>query len=117
MDGDEKTHPPKTPRSRPLYSHIPKPSPIKQTPEPVPLSHSNVRPAVKSWPQSPMKAVFLNKDSNISFPAWEDPAAVSKRLEGMTEMMEKMASQMEGTTFEKKGMAEVLELYKAKGRS
>ncbi|KAF2426575.1 carboxy-terminal kinesin 2 [Tothia fuscella] len=46
--------------------------------------------------------------------AWEDPSAVHKRLESMEELMKNFHSQMEGTTFEKKGMSEVLELYKTK---
>lgn len=75
------------------------------------------KPRANSSPQkSPSRQLFLNKDTNLLAPiAWDAQGALDKRLESMQNIFENMKSQMEGTTFESKGMKDIIELLKTRG--
>jgi hypothetical protein len=65
-----------------------------------------------SCPPSPAKPLFLNKYSNLTEPtAWE-PNELEKRLKIMEAMQNQLQSQMEGTTFERSSMKEMMEMMK-----
>jgi hypothetical protein len=107
----------KTPR----HSQIPVSTPKKnlesslvkfQSPPPPTL----FKPRHSSPQKSPCRQLFLNKDSNVLAPiAWDAAGAVEKRLESMQSIFENMKNQMEGTTFESKGMKDIIEMLKSRG--
>lgn len=110
---------PETPRPT-QTSHIPVSTPKKI------FEHSVVKfqalptlskPRANSSPQkSPCRPRFMSKDTNLLAPiAWEVQGAIENRLENMQNLFLTMKSQMDGTTFESKGMKEIIELLKTRG--
>jgi hypothetical protein len=119
-EDEEHAHLPKTPCLK--HSHLPVATPRKVSPQlttfpempklcPPPLPKS----PTKSRPASPIKegARFLQKDSNIPAIEWEG-TTIDKRLESMESMLSTFRDTMGGTTFERKGLMDVIELLKAK---
>lgn len=129
--------PPKTPN---FPSHIPtasssrQGSPTRQTPAP---SHTPTQPLPahlfsESMPaprwktpaktpaktSSPTKPQFLNKCSNLRAPldAW-DGSVLEAKMENMENMFQVLKGQMEGTTFERSHMKEIMELMRARCES
>jgi hypothetical protein len=105
-------------------SQLPLPTPRKLSPEPAqfhnipsfrPPPLSPPKSPTKSRPPSPNKEIvrFLNKDSNIPALEW-DGQTLDKRLENMESMIATFRDTMGGTTFERKGLMDVIELLKAK---
>jgi hypothetical protein len=130
-DGNKKQHQhqhqhqpqhPKTPL--PKTSHLPLPTPKQTSPDPTPFpSILNFYPAPPSPPKSPTKPRptppakealrYLNKESNIPALEW-DGTTLDKRLDNMESMIATFRDTMGGTTFERKGLMDVIELLKAK---
>jgi hypothetical protein len=61
-----------------------------------------------------MKPLFLSKDSNLTQPIDWAGTAIENRLAAMEGLYEVMKSQMEGTTFERSSMKELMEQMRAR---
>jgi hypothetical protein len=103
--------PPKTPSKIPLVT--------ERFVTPIPVRKLHV-PGQKSSPKkggicavSPSKTRFLSKDSNLTEAAWED-SGVGDRIARFEAGFEQMKAQMEGTTFERNNMKELIEMMKTR---
>ncbi len=61
---------------------------------------------------SPVKEVFLTKDSNMKVPAWD----TTGRLEDMESLYGQLSTQLEEARSERNGLEEGLGLYKSRGK-
>jgi hypothetical protein len=64
---------------------------------------------------SPSKQAFLSKDSNLTVPDWAHPDGIQNRLAMMEGLYQGLKTQMEGTTFERSSMKELIEVARARG--
>ena len=88
-------------------SHIPKPLPVQVTPP----SPSWLPPKVPKTPKhsaSPKKLPFLTRDSRLQ--AWDTKG----RLEDMEHLYSELKERMNGTTNERNGLEDALDIYKAR---
>jgi len=94
-------------------SYIPRltPKPPQPPPSPAP-SVVNTPSRLHSRPASPRK-VFLSKESNSPVLVWDTKG----KLEDLECLYTNLKAQMEGTTFEKNSMKEIVELYKQRSMS
>jgi hypothetical protein len=65
---------------------------------------------------SPRKPNFLSKDSNLTNPTDWNGTAIENRLAAMEGLYDVMKSQMEGTTFERSSMKELMEQMRARSK-
>lgn len=99
---------PKTP------SYIPRPTSnppqLQPSPSPSPaLFSAKTLPRLRNRSPSPRK-IFLTKESNSAVLAWDTKG----KLEDLECLYTNLKAQMEGTTFEKNSMKEIIELYKTR---
>lgn len=111
-------------------SRIPTATPTKQIPSHTPPetpSNLPVKPQMPiTRPKSPTKTLsrassplkqpqFLSKDSNLRAPGQWDGSTLEAKMESMEKIFQSFKTQMEGTTFERSHMKEVLALFQARG--
>jgi hypothetical protein len=108
------THrPPKTPSKIPLTTErVATPTTVRK------LHVSEARLSPKKGmarATSPCKTRFLSKDSNLTETAWEDNG-VGERIARFEAGVEMMKVQMEGTTYERNSMKELIEMMKTRSK-
>jgi hypothetical protein len=96
-----------------VKSQLPVPK-TTQFPPPSPAQSVNGRSPRKTRSGSPSKTLFLSKDSNLTQPIDWNGLGIENRLAAMEGFYEVMKSQMEGTSFERNSMKELMEQMRAR---
>jgi len=59
--------------------------------------------------------MFLSKESTLTVPDWDHPDGLQNRMNMMDVLFQGLKHQMEGTTFERTTMKELIEAAKGRG--
>jgi hypothetical protein len=89
---------------------------MRQSPAPNAQLKTPKKRAPCPSPTKTPSTVFYNKQSLTPMPAWGE-SGVKKRLESFDNMLDMMKTQMEGTTFEKKSLQDIIQLQREQSKT